>query len=205
MKILPFAAIAALLILPTAAWADHNPDFDDDAKPILRMQPGLLEFVQTLYQVKDAGIAKIPGNDDRQAMPPYIFRAKPRGYPGDYYITLLIQPGPPGHILKIVDPTKPHGGSVPSYPPQGSQGPGSYAPQQPPPQGYASSSDPSDEAPVKKAPTSSTSTKTQPPPSTDTPSGPIASNSGGVTPLPPPPSSNPPSLEPPPDPPPASR
>jgi len=34
---------SALLLIffaaPLAAWADANPDFDDDAKPILRMQP----------------------------------------------------------------------------------------------------------------------------------------------------------------------
>jgi len=201
MKILPFAAATVLLALPMAAWADRNPDFDDDAKPILRMQPGLLEFVETVYQVKDAGMAKIPGNDDRQAMPPYIFKAKPRGYPGDYYITMLIQPGPPGHILKIVDPTKPHGGSAPSNNPP--QGPNSYNSQQPPPQGYTSAP-PDSYSPVKQAPAPSASTKTQTQPTADTPSGPVASTSGGVTPLPPPPSSNSPSLEPPPDPAPAS-
>lgn len=197
-----------LLAAPAMAWADRNPDFDDDAKPILRMQPGLLQYVEATYQVRDTGMAKAPGNDERHAIPPYIFQAKPRGYPGDYYINLLIQPGPAGHILKIVDPTQPNG--VPPFVHRTR----SDSPQPPPP-GYSSyqqqsPSTPSvvvSQAPAKQAtqPAASSSSKSQAAsPTSDTPSGPIA-DSGQVTPLPPPPSGNSPSLEPPPDPAPASR
>jgi len=184
--------IVALLATPLTAWADHNPDFDDDAKPILRMQPGLLAYVENTFQVKDSGIAKIPGNDDRHAMPPYIFQAKPRGYPGAYYLTMLIQPGAPGHILKIVDPTRPNGGA-----------PSHSAP--PPPTSYNSSAPPPSYGP--SAPTNPPSTvshtpatqappppsQPQPAPTSDTPSGPITSSNQAT-----------PSLEPPPDPAPAT-
>lgn len=195
-----------LLVAPALAWADHNPDFDDDAKPILRMQPGLLQYVEATYQVRDTGVAKVPGNDDRHAAPPYIFLAKPRGYPGDYYINLLIQPGPAGHILKIVDPTQP--GGVPPFVHRNR--PDSP---QPPPPGYSGyqqqpPSNPSvtvSQAPAKQTTQPAVSSKPQASsPTSDTPSGPIA-DSGHATPLPPPPSSNSPSLEPPPDPAPASR
>ena len=37
------AVLMTLLSAPLTAWADANPDFDDDAKPILRAQPGLLD------------------------------------------------------------------------------------------------------------------------------------------------------------------
>lgn len=185
------AMAIALLATPLTAWADHNPDFDDDAKPILRMQPGLLAYVENSFQVKDSGIAKIPGNDDRHAMPPYIFQAKPRGYPGAYYLTLLIQPGTPGHILKIVDPTKANGGAPSSHsaPP-----PTSYnSPTPPPSYGYSAPSSPSSNAshaPATQAPPPPPAPASQTPPTADTPSGPITSGT--------------PSLEPPPDPAPAT-
>jgi len=176
-----FPALAlTLLAAPVTAWADHNPDFDDDAKPILRMQAGLCEFVESQFQVKDSGIAKVPGDDDRHAQPPYIFQAKPRGYPGAYYITLLIQPGSPGHILKVVDPTKPNGGSPARNAAQGNQ--------PPPPPDYDQQQAPPPPAPapkkVVKAPAQTQSSKPQTSPTADTPSGPIQTA---------------PSLEPPPD------
>jgi hypothetical protein len=179
------AMAIALLATPLTAWADHNPDFDDDAKPILRMQPGLLAYVENTFQVKDSGIAKAPGNDDRHAMPPYIFQAKPRGYPGAYYLTMLIQPGTPGHILKIVDPTKANGGApAHSAPPP----PTSYNSSAPPPSyGYSAPANPSSSvshAPTTQAPPAPSQSQSQP--TTDTPSGPISSGN--------------PSLEPPPDP-----
>ncbi|HEY0257467.1 MAG TPA: hypothetical protein VGC39_08490 [Candidatus Methylacidiphilales bacterium] len=182
MKTVSFssAILLALLAAPLTAWADHNPDFDDDAKPILRMQPGLLAYVENTFQVKDTGIAKIPGDDDRHAQPPYIFQAKPRGYPGAYYLTMLIQPGSPGHILKIVDPTKPNGGA-----------PTHAAPAEPAPTMHSSSMPPSHSAPT--APVNPPSVASKAPvsvPTSDTPSGPLTQNT--------------PSLEPPPDPAPAT-
>ena len=102
------AILAALLAAPLVAWADANPDFDDDAKPILKMQPGLLQYVESRFEVKDTGTAKFPGDDDRRPAPPYIFRARPLGSHGPYNLRLLIQPGEPGHILGVVDITKVH-------------------------------------------------------------------------------------------------
>jgi hypothetical protein len=175
------AMAMTLLAAPLTAWADHNPDFDDDAKPILRMQPGLLAYVEDRFQVKDSGIAKIPGNDDRHAMPPYIFQAKPRGYPGAYYITMLIQPGTPGHILKIVDPTKPNGGA-PSHSAPPSPSYNSPAPS--PSYGYSAPTNHSSS--ISHTPTTQTPPPSPSQPTADTPSGPITSAT--------------PSLEPPPDP-----
>jgi len=176
-----------LLATSLTAWADRNPDFDDDAKPILRMQPGLLAYVEDRFEVKDTGIAKVPGDDDRHAQPPYIFQAKPRGYPGAYYLTMLIQPGNPGHILKIVDPTKPNGGAS-----QHGSAPTSY--NSAPSSSYAQSAPTN--TPSSASITSQASTPAKAPaqpktsPTADTPSGPLTSNS--------------PSLEPPPDPAPAT-
>jgi len=188
------ALAVALFALPISAWADRNPDFDDDAKPLLRMQPGLLEFVESRFQVKDTGVAKVPGDDERHAMPPYIFQAKPRGYPGSYYLTLLIQPGHPGHILKIVDPTKPNGGAAPrnEEAPESPEPTSNYQPAPPPSQPSTVSHS------TTTVKTTVQSTKTPTAPTAETPSGPVAA------PFPPPPSSTAPSLEPPPDPAPAT-
>ena len=170
------ALLLTLLAAPIAAWADANPDFDDDAKPILRMQPGLLQYVESRFDVKDTGTAKYPGDDDRRPGPPFIFRARPLGSNGPYNLRLLIQPGPQGHILAVVDITKAHitaPGAPPSQPSVANQ---------PPPQ----------PAPAP-APSSSTPGPVQQPsePTADTPSGPILGNSSS-------------SLSPPPDPAPAT-
>jgi hypothetical protein len=168
----------ALLAMPVLARADHNPDFDDDATPILRMQPGLLQYVKQNFEVKDTGIAKFPGDEDRRPMPPYIFQAKPRGAPGPYNLRLLIQPGPAGHILNVADITKVHAQKpvAQQQPPMNQPQPASNAPQQLQPE-------PAQQTPAPAA---------QPPsePTADTPSGPITSNPGQAQ----------PSLEPPPDP-----
>lgn len=189
------ALIVALFAVPLAAWADANPDFDDDAKPILKMQPGLLQYVESRFDVKDTGTAKYPGDDDRPPEPPFIFRARPVGSHGPYNLRLLIQPGPPGHILGVVDITKVHL-NAPSQsaianepPPPGAQG-------QPTPP--ASAQVPALSAP---APSNTASAPTAPAagqpsePTADTPSGPIM-DSGSQ----PPPPSTQPSLAPPPDP-----
>src|SRR5450631_4203138 len=99
------ALLMAFFAAPLVAWAGANPDFDDDAKPILKMQPGLLQYVESRFEVKDTGTAKFPGDDDRRPVPPYIFHARPVGSRGPYNLRLLIQPGPPGHILGVVDIT----------------------------------------------------------------------------------------------------
>jgi hypothetical protein len=187
----PSILIVAFFAAPVVAWAHANPDFDDDAKPILKMQPGLLQYVESTYDVKDTGIAKYPGDDDRRPGPPYIFRARPLGSDGPYNLRLLIQPGPEGHILGVVDITKVHltAPANPSSQPAVAN--------QPPPQSQPLPQAP---APVSEAPPAWTPTPSTPAPApaaqqpseptADTPSGPIMDSS----------TSNQPSLAPPPDP-----
>jgi hypothetical protein len=184
------ALIAALFVMPMAAWADANPDFDDDAKPILKMQPGLLQYVESRFDVKDTGTAKYPGDDDRRPGPPYIFRARPLGSDGPYNLRLLIQPGQPGHILGVVDITKVHltaPGNPPSQPSVANQPPAPPASAQIP---ALSAPVPSNPAPSPAAPAAQQPSA----PTADTPSGPIMESGNQA------PSSNPPSLAPPPDP-----
>jgi hypothetical protein len=186
------AFIVAFFVAPLAAWADANPDFDDDAKPILQVQPHLIQEVESRYEVKDSGVAKYPGDDDHRALPPYIFEARPRGSNGPFNLRLLIQPGPPGHILRVVDMTKVHltaPANSSSQPAVANQPPPQYqqAPQTP---------GPVSQAPVAQAPAPSAPAPAQQPsePTADTPSGPIMdSGSQGA-------SSNQPNLAPPPDP-----
>jgi hypothetical protein len=98
-----FSVFAASLVLalPALALAGTRPDFDDDAKPILRAQPHLLDYIKAHYKVEEEGFARTPGTADSAPPPPYIFRAKKRGESGPDHITLLIQPGAPGHILLV--------------------------------------------------------------------------------------------------------
>lgn len=192
------ALIMAFFAAPLVALAEANPDFDDDAKPILRMQPGLLQYVESRFEVKDTGTAKFPGDDDRRPGPPYIFRARPVGSSGPYNLRLLIQPGQPGHILGVVDITKVHLNGPGNSSSQSSVA--NQPPTQTPPPSQVSHA-PSVQVPELSAPpqnqqqpTPSPSTPAQAPqpsaPTADTPSGPIM-DSG---------SSNQPSLAPPPDP-----
>ncbi len=170
--------VAGFLATPLMAWADANPDFDDDAKPILKMQPGLLQYVESRFDVKDTGTAKYPGDDDHRPGPPFIFRARPLGSSGPYNLRLLIQPGAPGHILGVVDITKvrlnnpgnaqpPAMASQPAPEPQPPQV--SQSPVQTPP----STTQPQYQQPP--APSASTSAPAAQPsePTADTPSGPI--------------------------------
>jgi hypothetical protein len=124
---------AMLLALPLSAGAHQDPDFDADAKPILRMQPHLLEYVRENFEVRDVGLARVPGDEDRKPMPPFIFQARPRGTEGAYFITLLIQPGPQGRILKVIDHSQPNG--RPPGPGSAAQGPeyGANPPESPEP------------------------------------------------------------------------
>ena len=114
MKTLHLLPALLLLAAPCVAWADRSPDFDDDAKPILKMQPELLHYVKKNFDVQETGYAKVPGTDEQPPPPPYIFRARHRGAGGPYNITLLIQPGPPGHILLVHEDAP---GSTPPPPP----------------------------------------------------------------------------------------
>jgi hypothetical protein len=158
ISLLPLAA-AVVLVTPLVARADVKPHFDVDAKPILSEQPGLIEFVESRFEVKDVGMSKYPGDSDHAPLPPYIFNARPRGSSGPYNLRLLVQPGAPGHILGIVDATKIHPSPVTS----------SSAQQQPAPANQP--------APAM----------TQQPPAltSDVPSGPITnSNSAQTTPTP---------------------
>jgi len=202
--------VVAFLATPMVAWADANPDFDDDAKPILRMQPGLLQYVESRFDIKDTGTAKFPGDDDRRPAPPYIFRARPIGSSGPYNLRLLIQPGNPGHILNVVDMNRVHltapanpssGPSVANRAPTQTQPP----PQAPaPPQASSVQVPELSAGPVQQPPTPG---QQQPPtqqpapqqpsePTSDTPSGPIMdSGPQGQA-----PSSAQPNLAPPPDP-----
>ena len=199
-----FAGIlGALFSAMVPVRADRNPDFYDDAKPILRMQPGLLRYVQQNFEVRDTGLARIPGDEARKPMPPFIFQARPKGTSGAYFITLLIQPGPIGRILKVVDSSRPHG------PP-----PGMAQPRMQPPPGYPGSEDnspPDQGGPDQQQPSEpQTPSQNQPPdsksppasnsdePTSATPSGPITSDNDSSAKLPPPPNQAP-SLAPPPD------
>jgi hypothetical protein len=180
-----------LLLSPLLARADHNPDFNQDAKPILRMQPHLLDYVSHTFDVRDTGLAKVPGDETRRPMPPFIFQARPRGSSGAYFITLLIQPGPEGHILKVVDPTR-NGGR----PPDVASGPAGAASPAAPPQGFDPSASPeenqpgaSSPPPAQEAPPSAPDSSSSAPsgPTSDTPSGPLSpapTNSANLAPPP---------------------
>jgi hypothetical protein len=155
---------AALLALPMVAWADQNPDFENDALPILKHQPGLVQYVHAHYVVKETGVAQSPGTADQAPQPPYVFSAKPRGASGPFYLRLLIQPGAPGHILKVADIRKLPGGEPP-------QENAPATANEPAPQETAPPVQPaSDEPPASPAPAPSSSS-TQP--TASTPSGPI--------------------------------
>jgi hypothetical protein len=191
-------AFLLLLGLPALARADARPDFDDDAKPILRAQPHLLEYIKANFKVEETGYARVPGTDDRPPQPPYIFRARHRGESGPDHITLLIQPGPPGHILLVKEDTP---GAAPTPPSPG------YAPepgqQEPPPsenQPITSAPAPQEPAPPQPAEQPAPAQSPEPigssPPTSATPSGPIQDSNSS--------SPNGGSLAPPPDPAPAN-
>ena len=193
--------MAMLSAAPLAAWADKNPDFDDDAKPILRTQPGLLQYVEQSFEVKETGSAKYPGTDDRRPEPPYIFRARPAGSHGAFNLRLLIQPGNEGHILNVVDMTKAHVKPMPAMPNVAGHAP--QFPAHPNVQVPELSSGPVDQKPLNASalaspqPTAPTANPSEP--TADTPSGPITDSSSQTqTPAQP-------NLAPPPDPVPAAQ
>jgi hypothetical protein len=148
-------AIAALFVLAfsSGARADSRPDFNRDAKPILRLQPDLLHYVKVHFDVQETGYARSPGDESHAPAPPYIFRAKPHGASGPYTITLFIQQGAPGHVL-YVKKTGPLAADrnppASAYPPGENQAPFN---------------------PAGKAPASAASTETSTPSSPATPNG----------------------------------
>jgi hypothetical protein len=174
------APLGAFLLLTAPVWADHDPDFDEDAMPILEQQPHLVDYVHTHYDVKNPGEAKIPGDAQHPPGPPFIFQARPRHSSGPFYLRLLIQPGAPGHILKVVDMRNVHlpaPGDVPANEPA-SQGPPGAPPAQP------------QEQPAATAPAPTSPAATTPPPATGsstqgvtsaTPSGPIRDSGSGAS------------------------
>jgi hypothetical protein len=176
----------AFLSAPLLAWAGANPDFDADAKPILRAQPGLLNYVRSHFDVKETGKAKYPGDDDRRPAPPFIFRARAIGSEGPYNIRLLIQPGPAGRILCVV----PLNNGAPGVPPQQGQPPQfaqqEPSQQEPPPQPFqpqeaqAPYQSPTlNQGDVKPIPSQPAQTPAPSEPSSDTPSGPTADTPSG--------------------------
>jgi hypothetical protein len=204
--VIALSLVLGLAAAPLVARAAGRADFDDDAKPILRMQPGLVQYVETHFDVKDTGQAKYPGDDDHRPGPPYIFRARPRGSDGPYTLLLLIQPGPPGRILGVVDSTKLH-----AAPPAGQPQPPEVAeaPQQQPyqsptlNQGDVKPLSPDNQQPAQNpAPAPQQPAATPNAPTADTPSGPTADTpSGPIMPNSPTGTANPQqNLAPPPDP-----
>jgi hypothetical protein len=202
------ALLVAFLAAPSVARADANPSFEDDAVPILRHQPGLLQYVESRFEVKDTGTAKYPGDDDRPPAPPFIFKARAMGSHGSYNLRLLVQPGPVGHILGVVDMNKVH------LNPPGSPSSGPSVANQPPPQEPSQpSAAPAQQNPSAQVPELSQPPVTQQPPlnqqppaqqqpapqqpnepTADTPSGPIMDSgaSNGAQNLAPPPDPAPP-------------
>jgi hypothetical protein len=167
--------LAALLVFTfsDAARADSRPDFNRDARPILRTQPQLLHYVKVHFDVQETGYARTPGDENHAPPPPYIFRAKPRGAGGPYTITLFIEPGPPGHVL-YVKKTGPlaSAGNPPAaaFPPGESQ----------------SLFNPAGEPPASTSTSSPAPASTTPPNGfvgvdSSTPSGPIKTPSGNAT------------------------
>ena len=165
VSLLPVLALACVVSL---ARADSNPDFESDAKPILARQPGLIDYVHKHFDVKETGVARVPGEGDAAPQPPFIFNARPKGHSGPFYLALLIQPGPPGHIMKVADVRKLPLGALPPQEQEASAPPPSAshpAPATPPPV----ASEPSSQPIGSSAPADSSSSG----PTADTPSGPI--------------------------------
>jgi hypothetical protein len=168
---------AALFVLAfsTAARADSRPDFNRDAKPILRTQAQLLHYVRVHFDVQETGYARTPGDDTHAPPPPYIFRAKPRGASGPYTITLFIAPGPPGHVLYVKKTGPLAAESNPpaaAYPPGDSSAPFNSAGE--PPSSAPASASSSNEA-VTTSPNGFVGVDSS------TPSGPIKAPAGNAT------------------------
>lgn len=185
------AVLGTFALLPGSVWAGGNPDFDQDAIPILDRQSHLVEFVHNHYDVKGMGEAKVPGNENHAPEPPYIFEARPLHSDGPFYLRLLIQPGPPGRILKVVDIRKVHFHETASPRPN---------PATPPLAGTASRP----AAAPSNPPSPAGSTGASPAePTSETPSGPIKDSTSDAS-GPAPKDSGKPALTPPPDPAPAT-
>jgi hypothetical protein len=162
---------AILVASCVAAWADANPDFEHDAKPILNQQPGLVQYVHSHFVVKETGVARVPGSNEQPPQPPFIFSARPRNAAGPFYLRLLIQPGPAGHILKVADVRRLPNGTpeptpLPEQPEETAQAPAQPSASEPAPEPISSPAPAS--TPAENPAPSSTSQ-----PTSGTPSGPI--------------------------------
>jgi hypothetical protein len=173
MKPSPFLPClgAILMACPLLVRADANPDFEHDAKPILEQQPGLVQYVHSHFVVKETGVARVPGSEAQPPQPPFIFSARPRGNAGPFYLRLLIQPGPAGHILKVADVRKlpngtPEPSPIPEQPEETTQAPAPQPPAEPSQQPIGSQA-PSSTSAQNSAPSSNSQ------PTSSTPSGPI--------------------------------
>jgi hypothetical protein len=62
-----------------------------------------VQYIHAHFVVKETGLARVAGSDEQPPQPPFIFSARPRNVSGPFYLRLLIQPGPPGRILKVAD------------------------------------------------------------------------------------------------------
>jgi len=103
MKLSLFLLATLAVAAPALVRADGPADFERDAKPILEAQPGLVQYIHAHFVVKETGLARVAGSDEQPPQPPFIFSARPRSASGPFYLRLLIQPGPPGRILKVAD------------------------------------------------------------------------------------------------------
>jgi hypothetical protein len=170
MKLSSFLVAALILALPTLVRADANPSYERDAKPILETQPGLVQYIHAHFVVKETGAACVPGAPGQAPQPPFIFSAKPRGSDGAFYLRLLIQPGPAGHVLKVADIRRLPPGA-PVVAPVPTQEETASAPLAPAPSSapaiIGSSAPPVDAAPTVPPVTTSSQ------PTADTPSGPV--------------------------------
>jgi len=159
MKLSLFLLATLALAVPALARADGSADFERDATPILAVQPGLVEYIHAHFVVRETGLARVAGSDEQPPQPPFIFSARPRNVAGPFYLRLLIQPGPPGRILKVADVRRlPQGMPEPSAAPEPEETSQAPAPSSSVPRVIGSS------APAGGSPSQ---------PTTDTPSGPI--------------------------------
>jgi hypothetical protein len=166
MKARLLLPLIALLIGPLVSRADASADFERDAKPILARQPGLIDYIHAHFDVKESGLARVPGDGNAPPRPPFIFSARPKGHSGPFYLRLLIQPGAPGRILRVADIRKLPPGETP---------PGEETASAPPGEAPASSPTPSSPRPASPStnPVGASTSAPASEPGSDTPSGPV--------------------------------
>ena len=101
----PFQAsfiAAALFFSIASARAGGSISFQDDAIPLLRRQPALLQFVQQTLDISPTGWGLRLGHDfgDRVGtrVPPFRFEARPKGQKGPYTLLLIINDPDTGFV-----------------------------------------------------------------------------------------------------------